>query len=106
MSEDNDLIKELEKLSASSGSSTKVDSAVENKINYEGRKLILQGLYLINNKLGKDFALNTLVPIDKLLVRSHPSIIRPHKIMQEVEPSSVRLTAIPIKRRRSPGLNG
>ena len=94
MSDEGEFLKELEKLSAASTSSAKVDSTVDNKISSEGRKRMLTGLSLINDKLSRDLALKTQSSIEKPLVRSHPSIYSPYKLTQEIESMSARLTSL------------
>lgn len=92
LSEEDDLIGELEKLKTFSESSVAVDSTVDDKINIEARRRLLQNLYLIDNKLRSELARGNLVPLDKPLVRSHLSNQKPHNLIQEVELSNARLT--------------
>jgi hypothetical protein len=92
LSDEDDLLKQLEKLSEASASSAKVDSTVDEKINYNARRRLLQGMFLINNKLSMDVAKIAQYSTEKPLVRSHLSQFPPHNLTQEVESASARLT--------------
>jgi hypothetical protein len=92
LSGEDDLLKELEKLSVTSKSSAKVDSAVDEKINLDRRRRSLENLSFIEGKLKKKVAIDTMIASEKLVVRSHLSIIRPHNLTVDVEPASARLT--------------
>jgi hypothetical protein len=92
LAEEDALLRDLESLRVSSASALKVDHAVDDKIDRDRRLALVGNLQLVFTKLQRDLALGSLVVVERPLVRSHPSLVPPHNLVQEVEFSSARIT--------------